>query len=157
MIWPWLLFDYYHPKSPKSRFVQCFQWFSESSEKLAVLVKNRAPLENTAFYQLMPENSDCWYVFCSAIMKHSGGFKPFTKVTSPLGSIAWACRFKSCRAHHNAAVILMELRRHLLWLRAAWYKTFRPFELKNRSRCGGIPQRDFCSLSFFRCKRCSNR
>ena len=25
--------------------------------------------------------------------------QPFTKVTSPLGSIAWACRFKSCRAH----------------------------------------------------------
>ena len=50
---------------------------------------------------MMSENSDCWYVFCSAIMKHSGGFKPFTKVTSPLGSIAQACRFKSCRAHHS--------------------------------------------------------
>ena len=35
------------------------------------------------------------------IMKHSGGFKSFTKVTSPLGSIAQACRFKSCRAHHS--------------------------------------------------------
>ena len=34
-------------------------------------------------------------------MKHSGGFKHFTKVTSPLGSIAQACRFKSCRAHHS--------------------------------------------------------
>ena len=55
MIWPWLLFDCYHPKSPKSRYAQCFQWFSESSEKLAVLVKNRTTLENTALYQLMPE------------------------------------------------------------------------------------------------------
>lgn len=27
--------------------------------------------------------------------------KSFTKVTSPLGSIAQACRFKSCRAHHS--------------------------------------------------------
>jgi len=35
------------------------------------------------------------------IMKHSGGFEPFTKVTAPLGSIARACRFKSCRAHHG--------------------------------------------------------
>ena len=35
------------------------------------------------------------------IMKHSGGFEPFTKVTAPLGSIAQACRFKSCRAHHD--------------------------------------------------------
>ena len=35
------------------------------------------------------------------IMKHSGGFEPFTKVTAPLGSIAQACRFKSCRAHHS--------------------------------------------------------
>ena len=35
------------------------------------------------------------------IMKHSGGFEPFTKVTAPLGSIAQACRFKSCRAHQN--------------------------------------------------------
>ena len=34
-------------------------------------------------------------------MKHSGGFKHFTKVTSPLGSGAQACRFKSCRAHHS--------------------------------------------------------
>ena len=88
MIWPWLLFDYYHPKSSKSRFAQCFQWFSRNSAKQDVFGKNRTTLENTAFYQLMPENSDCWYVFCSAIMKHSGGFEPFTKVTSPLGSRA---------------------------------------------------------------------
>ena len=106
MIWPWLLFDYYHPKSSKSRFAQCFQWFCNHSEKAGNLVENRTILENAAFYQDAPENSDCWYVFCSAIMKHSGGFKPFTKVTSPLGSIARACRFKSCRAHHEHGTVL---------------------------------------------------
>ena len=39
-------------------------------------------------------------------MKHSGGFEPFTKVTSPLGSIARACRFKSCRAHQLVASVI---------------------------------------------------
>ena len=58
MIWPWLLFDYYHPKSSKSRFAQCFQWFSRNSAKQDVFGKNRTTLENTAFYPLMPENSD---------------------------------------------------------------------------------------------------
>ena len=58
MIWPWLLFDYYHPKSPKSRFVQCFQWFCNHSEKTGNLVENRTILENAAFYQDAPENSD---------------------------------------------------------------------------------------------------
>ena len=58
MIWLWLLFDYYHPKSSKSRFAQCFQWFSRNSAKQDVFGKNRTTLENTAFYQLMPENSD---------------------------------------------------------------------------------------------------
>ena len=106
MIWPWLLFDYYHPKSPKSRFILCFQWFCNHSEKTNILAKNRITLENTAFYQDAPENSDCCYVFCSAIMKHSGGFKHFTKVTSPLGSIARACRFKSCRAHQLVASVI---------------------------------------------------
>ena len=55
MIWPWLLFDYYHPKSSKSRFAQCFQWFSRNSAKQDVFGKNRTTLENTALYQLMPE------------------------------------------------------------------------------------------------------
>ena len=67
MIWPWLLFDYYHPKSPKSRFAQCFQWFSESSEKLDVFAENRTILEKTAFYQVMPENSDCRHCSCQAL------------------------------------------------------------------------------------------
>ena len=40
------------------------------------------------------------------IMKHSGGFKSFTKVTSPLGSIARACGFKSCRAHQLVASVI---------------------------------------------------
>ena len=44
-------------------------------------------------------------LFCiisdSFVIKHSGSFKSFTKVTSPLGSIAQVCRFKSCRAHHS--------------------------------------------------------
>ena len=67
MIWPWLLFDYYHPKSPKSRFAQCFQWFSESSEKLAVLVKNRTTLENTALYPDAPEDSERRHCSCQAL------------------------------------------------------------------------------------------
>ena len=58
MIWPWLLFDYYHPKSSKSRFAQCFQWFCNHSEKAGNLVENRTILENAAFYQDAPENSD---------------------------------------------------------------------------------------------------
>ena len=32
--------------------------------------------------------------------------KPFTKVTSLLGSIARACRFKSCRAHQLVASVI---------------------------------------------------
>ena len=67
MIWPWLLFDYYHPKSPKSRFVQCFQWLCNHSEKPGNLVENRITLENTAFYQLMPENSDRRHCSCQAL------------------------------------------------------------------------------------------
>jgi len=63
----WLLFDYYCPRSFKSRFVQCFQWFSESSEKLGVLVKNRTTIENTAFYQAAPENSDRRHCSCQAL------------------------------------------------------------------------------------------
>ena len=67
MIWPWLLFDYYHPKSKKSRFVQCFQWLCNHSEKPGNLVENRITLENTAFYQLMPENSDRRHCSCQAL------------------------------------------------------------------------------------------
>ena len=63
----WLLFDYYHPKSPKSRFVQCFQWFCNHSEKTNILAKNRITLENTAFYQSMPENSDRRHCSCQAL------------------------------------------------------------------------------------------
>ena len=67
MIWPWLLFDYYHPKSSKSRFAQCFQWFSRNSAKQDVFGKNRTTLENTAFYPLMPENSDRRHCSCQAL------------------------------------------------------------------------------------------
>ena len=67
MIWPWLLFDYYHPKSQKSRFVQCFQWLCNHSEKPGNLVENRITLENTSFYQLMPENSDRRHCSCQAL------------------------------------------------------------------------------------------
>ena len=67
MIWPWLLFDYYHPKSSKSRFAQCFQWFSRNSAKQDVFGKNRTTLENTAFYLLMPENSDRRHCSCQAL------------------------------------------------------------------------------------------
>ena len=36
------------------------------------------------------------------IMKHSGGFEPFTKVTAPLGSVtSVVCGFESRRPHHN--------------------------------------------------------
>ena len=59
--------NYYHPKSQKSRFVQCFQWLCNHSEKLGNLVENRITLENTAFYQLMPENSDCRHCSCQAL------------------------------------------------------------------------------------------
>ena len=58
MIWPWLLFDYYHPKSSKSRFAQHFQGFHKNSEKAGIFAENRTPLENAAFYQVAPENSD---------------------------------------------------------------------------------------------------
>ena len=54
----WLLFDYYCLRSFKSWFTLCFQWFSRNSEKTGVVGKNRTTLENTAFYQDTPENSD---------------------------------------------------------------------------------------------------
>ena len=67
MIWPWLLFDYYHPKSPKSRFAQCFQWFCNHSEKTNILAKNRITLENTALYPDAPEDSERRHCSCQAL------------------------------------------------------------------------------------------
>ena len=49
----------YCPRSLKSWFTLCFQWFSRNSEKSGVFGKNRTTLENAAFYQDTPENSDC--------------------------------------------------------------------------------------------------
>ena len=49
--------DYYCLRSPKSRYGQCFQWFSGNSEKMDNLAENRRTIENTAFYQNGSENS----------------------------------------------------------------------------------------------------
>ena len=67
LFWQWYDRDYYHPKSSKSRFAQCFQWFCNHSEKAGNLVENRTILENAAFYQDAPENSDRRHCSCQAL------------------------------------------------------------------------------------------
>ena len=67
MIWPWLLFDYYCPQIPKSRFAQCFQCFPGSSAICCKSVENPQDFENAAFYQAAPENSDRRHCSCQAL------------------------------------------------------------------------------------------
>ena len=130
MIWPWLLFDYYHPKSQKSRFVQCFQWLCNHSEKPGNLVENRTILENAAFYQDTPENSDVsapfgwekpkavdttglfgcesffplvpWLLFDYHFLTTTTQYAPVAQLDSACDSDSQGRRFESCRAYQNA-------------------------------------------------------